>query len=193
MFMETIDDPMVGAALRRMKKAEYLQLAKDGFFGDERVELVFGMVVAMSPANPGHDHSTRRIHNFFVSKLGEIATVSCQMSFDATEDSVPEPDIYISPKADYWRAYPTRALLVVEVARTSARYDRVTKRKLYALAEVDEYWIVDHNTGTVVVHRDRKGAGWNTMLTFERGAKLASLAFPDVEIDVSEILPPTES
>ena len=192
-MQRTEDPPMVGAALRRMKKAEYLKLAENGFFGEERVELVFGMVVAMSPASPQHDYSTRRILSFFFKKLGEVATVSCQMSFDATEDSLPEPDIYISPKADYLTARPTRAHLVIEVSRSSAHYDRVTKRKLYALAEVDEYWVVDHNTGTVIVHRDRRAGGWNTMLTFERGDQLAMLAFPDVAIDVAEILPPSES
>jgi len=97
----------------------------------------------------------------------------------------------VIPTGDYWHAHPTRASLVVEVARSSARYDRITKARLYGLSEVDEYWVVDHNTGTVVVHRDRRDGAWATILTFRRGQRIAMLAFPDVEIDVAEILPPT--
>jgi len=89
----------------------------------------------------------------------------------ATDDWVAEPDVFISLRAEYWDAHPRRVPLVVEVSRSSARCDRVTKRMLYPLAEVDEDWVVDHTIGTVIAPR----------------------AFPDVEIDVAEVLPPTAS
>ena len=190
MWMATIEEPVVGAQLRRLSKAEYRKLSDEGFFGDERVELVFGQVVTMTPPDPAHSHSTRRILAMFHNKLAERAELSCQMPFDATADSLPEPDIFVSPKAEYWTANPTKAHLVVEVSRSSARYDRGTKARLYALSEVDEYWVVDHSTGTVVVHRDRREGQWDTLLTFYRGQRIAMLGFPDVEIDVAEILPP---
>ena len=192
MPMETIDESLAGMQLWRMTKLQYQQLWEKGFFRpEERVELVFGMVVEMPPSSPEHDESTSRVQQFLTMKLAARAKVRCQSTFDATGDSMPEPDVFVIPNGDYWHSHPTRANLVVEVSRSSARYDRITKRKLYALAEVDEYWIVDHNTGTVVVHRDRRAGGWDTMRTFTRGQRIAMLAFPDVEIDVAEILPPT--
>jgi len=61
---------------------------------------------------------------------------------------------------------------------------------LYGLAEVDEYWIVNHVDGVVEVYRDRDQGEWRTVSLHRRGETIAMLQFPDVVIAVSEILPP---
>jgi Uma2 family endonuclease len=90
-----------------------------------------------------------------------------------------------------WPAnHPSRALLVVEVADSSLRYDRGEKALLYSISQVDEYWIVDIDNGLVEVRRDRHDGEWRSLQTFHRGDTLAMQAFPDVTIAVAEILPP---
>ena len=176
--------------LRRLKRVEYDKLVADGVFGDERVELVFGMVVQMSPIDPSHVQSTARIDKRLTLALGERAQVICQAPIAATDDSEPEPDIYVTPIGDYWREHPTRAHLIVEVANSSLAYDRGEKALLYGIAEVGEYWIVDLVHQLVEVRREREGGTWRSITTFGRGEPIRMLAFPDVTLEVSEILPP---
>jgi Uma2 family endonuclease len=174
---------------RPMKRVEYDLLVAEGYFKDERVELLFGMVVPMAPIDPAHCESVDRIEKMLIRQLGDRARVRCQSSFAASVDSEPEPDVYVMPDGDYWNEHPARAFLIVEVARSSLRLDRA-KRLIYQKAEVDEYWIVNHSDGCVEVYRDRRDGAWLSLTKYFRGETVRPLAFPDVAIAVDEILPP---
>jgi Uma2 family endonuclease len=178
---------------RLLLRAEYERMAAEGGFRDERVELLFGRVVAMTPIDPPHRWSTYLASKRIAAIVGDRAHVFCQTSFAASDISEPEPDVFVVPTGpDYWREAPTRALLVIEVASSSLARDRTIKRDLYALAEVDEYWIVDLARGCVEVYRDRRGGRWESLATHHRGAAIAMIAFPDATIAVSEIVPPID-
>src|SRR5688572_2321223 len=123
--------------------------------------------------------------------LGDRADVRGQDPFAASDISEPQPDVMVVAKLEYWHAHPAHAYLVVEIARSSLRRDRGPKAVLYGLAEVDEYWIVNHVDGVVEVYRDRHDGEWQHRSTHRRGETISMLAFPDVEIAVAEILPPT--
>jgi len=176
--------------IRRLKRVEYERLADAGCFDNERVELVFGMVVAMSPTDPAHAESVRRIDELLREGLRGRARVSSQHPFAASEESEPEPDLFVFPAGDYWHAHPNRAYLVIEVARSSLAYDRETKSVLYAGSQVDEYWIVNQAEGVVEVYRDHHDGRWRTITTIGRGETISMRAFPDVQIEISDILPP---
>jgi Uma2 family endonuclease len=182
--------PVTNQPMRRLTRAEYDKLVSQGWFHGERVELIFGQVVAMSPTDPSHVESTYRIHQRLLLALTNRAKVLCQSPIAATDDSEPEPDVYVTPLGDRWAEHASRAHLVVEVSRSSLAYDRGEKALLYGIAEVDEYWIVDLVHGLVEVRRDRESGEWRSIVTYRRGQTIALLAFPDVTIDVSEILPP---
>jgi Uma2 family endonuclease len=173
-----------------LKRSEYHQLAEQGAFRDERVELIFGMVVTMSPIDQAHAESTRKIVEILMAALRKRANVYCQSPFAASDESEPEPDIYVTDPGDRWDEHPTSAFLVVEVSRSSLAYDRNEKRFLYGISEVDEYWIVDHVHGVVEVCRNRVAGTWQSVETFRRGDTIAMQAFPDVQIHLHEILPP---
>jgi hypothetical protein len=76
MSMERIS--ITNQPLRRLSRKEYDKLVEQGVFGDERVELVFGMVVAMSPIDPSHVQSTARLSKVLTIALGDRAQVICQ-------------------------------------------------------------------------------------------------------------------
>jgi Uma2 family endonuclease len=178
------------APIRPLKRVEYERLAADGCFEDERVELLFGVVVPMAPIDPSHSESTEVIGEALRRKLGERARVRRQNPFAASDISEPEPDVLVVPNGDYWREHPARAYLVVEVARSSLQRDRGPKLALYALADVEEYWIVNHVDGVVEAYRDRHAGEWRSRSTHRRGDTVAMAAFPDVAVAVSEVLPP---
>jgi Uma2 family endonuclease len=144
----------------------------------------------MSPIDPSHSKSTSVLVARFHAALAGRAEIRCQSPIAATDDSEPEPDIYLTPSGDYWREHPSRAYLVVEVARTSLAYDRNEKALLYGISDVDEYWVVDLVHGIVEVRRDRENGVWRTITTHRRGETIAMLAFPDVTVEVAAVLPP---
>jgi Uma2 family endonuclease len=188
--MSVESPPVTNQPARRLKRVEYDQLVAQGAFQNERVELVFGVVVAMSPIDPTHVKSTTVLAKELTLALGDRAEVRCQQPIAATDDSEPEPDIYVTPASDDWNAHATRAHLVIEVARTSLAYDRGEKALLYGISEVDEYWIVDLVNELVEVRRDPDRGTWRSISTYRRGQTMSLLAFPDVAIEVVEILPP---
>ncbi len=96
----------------------------------------------------------------------------------------------VSPNAASWTEHPSAAYLVIEVARSSVSRDQGIKALLYAMSDIEEYWIVNHVDEVIEVHRDREAGAWRTKLVYGRGERVAMLRFPDVEIAVSDALPP---
>lgn len=177
--------------IRRLRRGEYHQLAETGIFDDERVELLHGQIVAMSPVDPAHDASASALTERLIRQLGERATVRTQSSLAAADDSEPLPDVAVVPRQGYWRDHPAAAFLVVEVARTSLRKDRGVKATLYGSVAVQEYWIVDLPRGCVEVLRGPDGHGtWASRRIAGRGESIALAAFPDVVIEVDRVVPP---
>jgi Uma2 family endonuclease len=173
-----------------LKRVEYERLAAAGCFEGQKVELLFGVVVPMTPIDPPHSESTEVLRETLRRKLGDRARVRGQNPFAASDISEPEPDVSVVPNRDYWTEHPAKAFLVVEVARSSLLRDRGQKLALYATADVDEYWIVNHVDGVIEVYRDRHAGAWRSRTMHYRGDTIAMLAFPDVEVAVSEVLPP---
>ena len=191
MQMSTPDAIMrANEPIRPLRRVEFERLACEGFFDDERVELLFGVVVPMTPIGPEHGESTEVLGELLRGKLGDRARVRTQNAFAASEISEPVPDVVVVPRQDYWREHPSRAFLIVEVAMSSLRRDKGPKVLLYGLADVDEYWILDQLHGTVEVYRDRHDGEWRSKSTHGRGERISMLAFPDVQVAVSDILPP---
>lgn len=177
---------------RPLKRVEYEHLARQGFFDDEKVELLFGMVVPMSPIDQSHVVSNHLVRDLLARQLGDRAIAYIGAPFAATDDSEPEPDVLVVPPVVDWKHHAERAFLVVEVSRSSRRKDRGPKAVLYSISQVDEYWIVDHVEGVVEVYRDRQDGRWASITTHVRGETLSMLAFPDITIAVADILPPPD-
>lgn len=190
------DTPNIsGEPIRLITRVEYERMAELGFFDNENVELLFGVVVPKPPIDQAHVISVRRIMTEMVLALGRRADIDVQAPFAASDASEPQPDIIVTTKTAGWpKEHPSRALLVIEVARSSLRRDRTLKSKLYGLAAVDEYWIVNHVDSVIEVYRDRQTDGsWRTCSVAQRGEHVSPLAFPDVALAVDDVVPPSES
>jgi len=190
MVMSSPAEILATEPVRPLKRVEYERLAAEGFFDDEKVELLFGVVVEMTPVDSTHVAAVYHVRRTIERGVSDRAMVLSQSPFAASDESEPEPDVFVVPSGDLWRQHPTSALLVVEVARSSLRRDRGAKALLYASCEVDEYWIVDVDGGVVEIYRDRHEGTWRSKSTHARGETVAMRAFPDVQVEVAEILPP---
>ena len=129
--------------VRPLKRAEFELLVHEGLFDDERIELLGGAIVEMSPQDPRHAATVAGLGELLQRLVSADKHVRVQAPFAASEDSLPEPDIAVVPRIDYDDAHPKRAFLLVEVANTSLRKDRLLKSDVYAGARVPEYWVVN--------------------------------------------------
>ncbi len=136
---------------------EYFDLVTQGILQpDDRVELLEGIIVAEPPMDPPHASGITRVDRALRRALGEHTVIRVQQPFIIGGYSVPEPDVAVVPgtEADYDSHHPTAALLIVEVAASSLPQDRLTKSRIYAAAEVPEYWVVNLRDRCVEVFRD---------------------------------------
>jgi Uma2 family endonuclease len=159
-----------------------------GAFADERVELLRGTLVEMSPNDPAHASPLALLGELLILALARRAHVRIQLPLVAADDSEPEPDLAIVPLADYSTAHPTTALLVVEISNSSLRKDRLVKGPIYAASGFQEYWIVDVDAKVVEVHRAPSGDGWRSVTRHGREETLSPEAFPDVRVTVADFL-----
>src|SRR5882672_8068853 len=118
--------------VRPFRRAEYDRLVELGVFEGERVELLDGLIVRISPHGPRHDGTIDLLVEELSRQLGERARVRVQSAFIAGDQSEPEPDIAVVPRADYRVEHPRRAYLLVEIAESSLERDRGAKALLYA-------------------------------------------------------------
>jgi Uma2 family endonuclease len=181
---------VLAEAVRPLRRKEYDRMVELGFFENERIELLEGMLVATSPQGARHAAVVRRLTMLLPPALVGRAEVQVQSPFAASDDSEPEPDVAIVPTGDYLEDHPARALLVIEVADSSLRKDRLVKLRLYATAGVPEYWIVDLESDVVLVHREPRDAGYAQVTRHASGDNLSPLAFPDIVVPTSTLLPP---
>ena len=163
-------------------------MAQLDFFRGERVELIHGMVVRMSPIGPPHCEVVDRLVELLLPALARRARVRSQAPFLAWDDSEPQPDVAVVPVGSYGAQHPDRAHLVIEVADSSLEYDRKTKAPLYAASGVPEYWVVDLVARRIEVHADPKDGVYTTLRTAALGETVSPRAFPDVVVAVTALL-----
>lgn len=145
------------APRKRFSADEVVSMVEHGLLDGERVELVGGEMVQMSPKGSRHVVITSRVASRLADALGGRAWVAQEPTLRCGPSDLREPDVAVlrGQADDYLDAFPSgqHALLVVEIAQTSQRYDR-EKAETYARAGVPEYWLVDLEARRVEVRRD---------------------------------------
>ena len=178
---------------RRFTVDEYHRMGRAGVFHeDDRVELLEGQIVEMSPIGPAHAGCVAALTGLLSRAGHERVVVWVQNPVDLGERSEPQPDVaLLAPRADAYRTAHPRAqdmLLVIEVADTSLEHDSDGKVPLYAAAGVPEVWLVNLTDDSVTVYRDPVGGRYATVRTARRGETVASLRVPSATLRVEDIL-----
>jgi len=178
--------------VRRLTVDEYMQMAQAGIIDeDERVELLDGVIVRMSPINPPHAYVVSTIAHVFDRLVPEGAAVRTQCPVQLSRYSLPEPDIAIvqGPLRAYARRHPEpgEIFLIIEVADSSLRKDRMLKLPLYATAGIPETWIVDLVHKQFLVHRKPVAGSYTDITVHQAGEVIAPLAFPEARIEIASL------
>jgi Uma2 family endonuclease len=172
---------------RPLKRTEYDRLVALGAFEDERIELLHGVLVDMSPNDPLHVSPIDRLNMILTPALLGRAIVRIQSPIVAHDESEPEPDVVVVPLGDYRKEHPASALLVIEVALSSLNKDRKVKAPLYAASGFPEYWIVNVAETAIEVHRTPSDGRYAGVTRHSIGEVLRPEAFPDVTVNVAEV------
>jgi Uma2 family endonuclease len=167
---------------------EYERLVDEGFFLHERIELLDGVIVEMTPQGTRHAGTIQLLTDRLAAALGARASLRVQLPFAASETSAPEPDLLVVPPADYRRSHPTRAWLIIEVAESTLKKDRQVKVGIYAAAAVPEYWLVDLGAGVIEVRTQPINDTYADVRVVRPGDRIRLQAFPDVELAVSDVI-----
>jgi Uma2 family endonuclease len=148
---ESIGDP----SLRRWTKAEYYGMADLGWFAGQRVELIEGEIVVLSPQKFAHGQVADRVTELMRNLYGDGFWVRMQLPLDLGATSEPEPDVSVVRGArETYSAHPTAAELVIEISDSTLAFDRGKKASLYASAGIRDYWVVNLVQRILHVYRD---------------------------------------
>jgi Uma2 family endonuclease len=180
-------------ARRRFTVAEFYRMGRAGVLHeDDRVELIGGEIIVMSPIGDVHAACVNGLTSWFVPKLGERAIVSVQNPIWLSDSDMPQPDLaLLRPREDRYASgapRPEDVFVVMEVSDTSLRHDR---RKLvrYAAAGIPESWLFNLRSGRTEVHRDPAGGQYREVRIYDRDASISPLAFPDLVLPLAAVIP----
>ena len=172
---------------------EYYRMAEVGLLSaDDRVELIEGEIVEMSPIGSTHGGTVKRSSAFLNRKLGDAVIVSVQDPIRLNDFSEPQPDLaLLKPRKDFYsKSHPSAedVLVVIEVADTSVDYDRNVKLPLYARAGIPEAWLMVLAKDVIEVYSQPKNGKYQKVQRLKRGKTLVSPTMPGFSCPVEDLL-----
>ncbi len=188
-----------GSASQRLISAEeYQRMIEFGIFReDERIELIEGRIVQMSPKNLKHALATTRSNRCFQKLSGDRAFVRVQDPILLNDFSEPEPDIVLvaPPDERYLENHPKPKdiFLVLEIADSSIFYDRDEKGPLFARNGIVQYCLLNLQSRELEDYREPSPNGYRRKQTYTEEQSFTLVAFPKISIKVKDLLPPVET
>jgi Uma2 family endonuclease len=171
---------------------EYEQMIGAGVLReDDRLELIEGEIIEMSPIGSAHLAHVNRLNHLLVQRAGALAQVSVQNPIHLPR-SEPQPDIVLlRPRPDYYaEAIPKPAdiLLLIEVSETTAEVDRDVKIPLYGRNEIIESWLIDLTANVIEAYRGPAATGYRIKQTYGPGDHISLAALTSLSVAADEIL-----
>lgn len=171
---------------------EYEQMGVSGIFDeDDRVELLDGDIVELSPLGPRHVRSVNRLNMLLTPRLVGQAIVQVQSSLKLDIHWEPQPDVAVlrQREDDYVSGLPTGAdvLLLIEVVDSSRAYDRA-KLPAYARSGIPEVWLVDLQDQVLLSHRQPSAVEYRLVQALRMGESVRPQALPEHAFTVESIL-----
>lgn len=178
---------------RRFNVTEYYQMAAAGILTpDDRVELIAGEIIKMSPIGSPHAACVARLARLFHNIIANEAIVWTQNPVRLDDFSEPVPDIaLLKRRKDYYAArhpLPADVLLIIEAADTSLLKDRNIKVPLYASAGISEIWLVNIPKETIELYFDLQKGKYRKCQKYKRGESVESPTVKGISLGVNEIL-----
>lgn len=174
---------------------EYHRLSEMGLLtGADRTELLAGQIILMAAKGTPHVTSLQLLADQLRDQLGKSALIRLQDPIQLDDQSEPEPDLVVvrGMVLDYADRHPqpSDVYLVVEIADSTLKQDCEVKDKLYAQAKIADYWVVDVRNRQLHIFRNPSPTGYTSHLILQEPHQISPLAFPDLTLALTAILPP---
>jgi Uma2 family endonuclease len=182
--------------LRSRRKFTWQQvdrLVAVGELPESGYELIDGELLDKMTMNPPHVLAVQNV-TFALSDAFGRDRVLAQAPLMLNPVSQPEPDIIVLAQSARTvlatrRPAAADALVVCEVSDTTLAYDLTEKARLYARAEIADYWVIDILARRVVVHREPADGTYASVIAYLDGEAVAPLSAPNALIAVADLLP----
>ncbi len=173
--------------------ADYHKMAEVGILDeDDRVELIEGEILNMTPIGPRHAGCVAHLTELFGEGLGRQVVIWTQNPIRLGEHSEPQPDLaLLRRRPDFYTSAhprPEDVLLVIEVVDTSLPYDQDVKVPLYSRSGIPEVWLVDLNRERLIVYCEPGPEGYRRVSEVKGTATLSPQAFPELILTVDQVL-----
>ncbi len=184
----------VAVTTRKFTVDEYHAMIQSGILQeDDRVELLAGEIIEMSPISSKHAGCLNRLVELFsVLLIRKDAHLGVQNPVFISKTSEPQPDLSLLKyrKIAYSDRHPKpdEVYLLIEISETSRTTDRDIKLPLYAQANIREVWLVDLVNEVVERYLEPKGNAYQSIEKYIAGQEISPQAFPDFRLAVKDIL-----
>lgn len=181
------------ATRRLFSVDEFHRMAEAGIFQeDDRLELLGGDIIAMSPVGVRHIACVNRLTDIFTDRFRGKAIISVQNPIHLDYQTEPIPDIAVLKyRKDYYAQQPPSAadvFLLIEVSDTTLSFDREVKRPLYASAGIPEYWLINLTDNQPELCRQPDQGDYQEQLVVNGDERVTAVAFPDEAFQLSELM-----
>jgi Uma2 family endonuclease len=161
---------------------DFRVMTEAGLFTDQKVELIDGVIVDMSPANPEHEDSIDELTEQMVNVFSKRARVRVEKAIDINDDYwLPHPDLVLAKRRCYGDnpPKPEDIFLIIEVSNTTLVEDLGKKLERYAILRVQDYWVANLKTKTWLIHRQPFEDAYLSVTEFSFGSSFAPLVFSE--------------
>jgi len=178
-----------GLPRRRFTIAELEAMTAAGILDeDERIELIGGEIVPMSPKGNQHEILKSALNLYWARALPADLLFVTETTFRLTRDTYLEPDFVFFPKtAGIPGLNQKTACLVVEIADSSLGYDLGRKAALYASFGIAELWVIDAVRLVTHIHRQPAADGYRSVVALPKDERLVPLAAPALAVTLGEL------
>ncbi len=196
-ILESPETTETALPLRLWTVAEYHRMAELGLLEPtEKVELIAGQIIRkMAPQRTAHSTAIRIMQSLLLRLVSDRAFVQIQLPVHLNDYSEPEPDLALVMAGELryldHHPRPEEIYLLIEVADTTLRIDTGLKAQSYAEAGITDYWVLDLKNRQLRVFRGAGITGYQTILTLPATAQISPLQFPEINISIADLLPPT--
>ena len=178
-----------GVPRLRWTLAEFERLTELGIFTeDDRIELIGGELVPMSPKGNRHENVKAVLADWMYRRLLQGLLLTMELGWRPNDDTYLEPDILVYRSVpDPSRVPPSEVLLAIEIAVSSLAYDTGRKAQIYAALGVPDYWVIDAATLTTRVHREPSAGGYARVIEVPRSETLVPLMVAPIAVRLADL------
>ena len=179
-----------GLARRRWSVAEIEAMVAEGIIlEDERFEMIGGEVVPMSPKGNRHELVKTALQQYWFPRIvGSPINLITETTLRVGQDEFYEPDFLFWPRSMPLKdVTAATALLIVEVADTSLRYDLGTKADIYARLDLCELWVINAECLVTTIHRTPQSTRYANVENKQPNERIEPIRAPSLAVTLGTL------